>query len=122
VEQEQEHGDHQHDRSHEQGLSNWPFLGIRKEEHVHEDHDRNEEEHDPERDRDDPDRSVRAIEARLLACGRLAEPLVVGGLFARGLRLDALQRAEERDPNGLMLSPSVPSRMRSHSSPTTDLP
>ena len=55
-----------------------------------------EEQHDPERGRDHADGAVDAIPPRLLARRGLVEPLVVGGLLGRGLRLHRLQRPEHR--------------------------
>ena len=76
-------------------LDDRALAAVGEEEHEREDHARDEEEHDPELGRDHADGAVDAIEPRFLARGGLVEPLVVGGLLGRRLRLHGLQRAEQ---------------------------
>ena len=90
VEQQQQHGDHRDDRPHQHALHDRALAAVGEEQHVHEDHARDEEEHDPELGRDHPDRAVDAVEPRFLPRRCLIEPLVVGGLLDGRLRLHRL--------------------------------
>ena len=94
--QEQQHRhDHRRDRAHQHPLRHGALAAVGEEQHVDEDHAGDEEEDDPERRRDHADGAVDPVAACLLARRRLLEPLVVGGLLTRGLRLDAAHRAEQ---------------------------
>ena len=93
--QQQQHGDHRGDGTHQHPLGHGALAAVGEEEHVGEDHRRDEEEDDPELRGDHPDRPVDPVAARLLTGRRLVEPLVVRRLLAGGARLDAADRAEQ---------------------------
>ena len=77
------------------------LAAVGEEEHEAEDHGGDEEQRDPERRRDHADGAVDAIQPRLLARRGLLEPLVVGRLLGRRLRLHGLQRSKQPHAPGV---------------------
>ena len=108
LDQQQHRGEGRRHTSHEHTLGDGPLGAVGEEEHVADDHDREQDEDDPERRWDDAFRPVDAVDSGSLAVGRVVEPLVEGGLLHRRLGLEGAHGAEELDAPGVDIAHGVP--------------
>ena len=98
--QQHRHDDRDH-ASHEERLDDGALTAVGEEQHEGDDDDGDGdgdgEQHQPQRCGNHAKRAMDAVGPRLLPDGVLIEPFAVGGLLARRLRLNGLERPEQLD-------------------------
>src|SRR5438270_6338133 len=85
------------DRADDDGLRNAALARVGEEEGIEEHERSGDEQEHPERSRDGAPARAHAVETRLLACGRLIEPLLVCRLFRGRRRPSGLKGPKEWD-------------------------